>query len=209
MIRVWIADDHRIVRRGIRQILEEPGDIAVAGEAGNKAEVLNAIREHDFEILLLDIAMPGGDGLEILEQARQLKPELRVLMLTMYSEEQYALRALRSHAYGYLTKESAPEELLAAVYALARGEKYVTQALAEVLVADIDRETKPGHESLSDREFQILRKLASGKNLTEISKELSLSIKTVSTYRVRILTKLRLKNTAEIIRYGIEHNLIE
>jgi len=209
MIRVWIADDHRIVRRGIRQILEEPGDIAVAGEAGNKAEVLNAIREHDFEILLLDIAMPGGDGLEILEQARQLKPELRVLMLTMYSEEQYALRALRSHAYGYLTKESAPEELLAAVYALARGEKYVTQALAEVLVADIDRETKPGHESLSDREFQILRKLASGKNLTEIATELSLSIKTVSTYRTRILAKLRLKNTAGMIRYAIEHNIAE
>jgi len=209
MIRVWIADDHRIVRRGIRQILEEPGDIAVAGEAGNKAEVLNAIREHDFEILLLDIAMPGGDGLEILEQARQLKPELRVLMLTMYSEKQYALRALRSHAYGYLTKESAPEELLAAVYALARGEKYVTQALAEVLVADIDRETKPGHESLSDREFQILRKLASGKNLTEIATELSLSIKTVSTYRTRILAKLRLKNTAGMIRYAIEHNIAE
>jgi DNA-binding NarL/FixJ family response regulator len=189
--------------------LEEPGDIAVAGEAGNKAEVLNAIREHDFEILLLDIAMPGGDGLEILEQARQLKPELRVLMLTMYSEKQYALRALRSHAYGYLTKESAPEELLAAVYALARGEKYVTQALAEVLVADIDRETKPGHESLSDREFQILRKLASGKNLTEIATELSLSIKTVSTYRTRILAKLRLKNTAGMIRYAIEHNIAE
>jgi len=209
MIRVWIADDHRIVRRGIRQILEETGEIVVAGEAGSKTEVLHAIREHDFDILLLDIAMPGGDGLEILEHARQLKPELRVLMLTMYSEEQYALRALRSHAYGYLTKESAPEELVAAIHALARGEKYITRALAELLVADIDRETKPAHESLSAREFQILRKLAAGKNLAEISKELSLSIKTVSTYRVRILTKLRLKNTAEIIRYGIEHSLIE
>jgi DNA-binding NarL/FixJ family response regulator len=209
MIRVWIADDHRLVRRGIRQILEEPGDIVVAGEAGNKTELLNAIREHEFDILLLDIAMPGGDGLEILQQAYQLKPKLRVLMLTMYSEEQYALRALRLHAFGYLTKESAPEELLAAVYALARGEKYITRALAEVLVANIDRETKPAHESLSDREFQILRKLASGKNLTEISKELSLSIKTVSTYRTRILVKLRLKNTAEIIRYGIEHHIAQ
>jgi DNA-binding NarL/FixJ family response regulator len=209
MIRVWIADDHRLVRRGIRQILEEPGDIVVAGEAGNKTELLNAIREHEFEILVLDIAMPGGDGLEILQQAYQLKPKLRVLMLTMYSEEQYALRALRLHAFGYLTKESAPEELLAAVYALARGEKYITRALAEVLVANIDRETKPAHESLSDREFQILRKLASGKNLTEISKELSLSIKTVSTYRTRILVKLRLKNTAEIIRYGIEHHIAQ
>ena len=209
MIRVWIADDHRIVRRGVRQILEEPGDIIVAGEAGNKAEVLNALREHDFDILLLDIAMPGGDGLEILEHARQLKPDLRVLILTMYSEEQYALRALRSHAYGYLTKESAPEELVDAIYALARGEKYITQALGKVLAADLDRKGNTGHESLSDREFQILRKLAAGKNLGEISKELALSIKTVSTYRARILNKLGLKNTAEIIRYAIQHHLAD
>jgi two-component system, NarL family, invasion response regulator UvrY len=209
MIRVWIADDHRIVRRGIRQILEETGDIVVAGEAGSKTEVLHAIREQDFDILLLDIAMPGGDGLEILEHAHRLKPELRVLMLTMYSEEQYALRALRSHAYGYLTKESAPEELIAAIHALARGKKYITRALAEVMAADIDRETRTPHDSLSDREFQILRNLASGKNLAEISKELSLSIKTVSTYRARILAKLGLKNTAQLIRYGIEHHLVE
>lgn len=209
MIRVWIADDHRIVRRGIRQILEEPGDILVVGEAGSQAEVLQAMRKHDFDILLLDIAMPGGDGLEILEQAHQLKPNLRILILTMYSEEQYALRALRLHAYGYLTKESAPEELIAAIHALARGKKYVTRALAEVLVADIDRETKAAHESLSNREFEILRKLATGKNLAEISRELSLSIKTVSTYRARILAKLKLKNTAQIIRYAIEHHITE
>jgi two-component system, NarL family, invasion response regulator UvrY len=209
MIHVWIADDHRIVRRGVRQILEETGDIVVAGEAGSKVEVLDAIRQHDFDILLLDIAMPGGDGLEILEQAHQLKPELRVLMLTMYSEEQYALRALRSHAFGYLTKESAPEELITAIYTVARGEKYITQALAKVLVADLDHEPQAAYESLSDREFQILRKLTTGKNLAEISKELSLSIKTVSTYRARILAKLRLKNTAQLIRYGIEHHLTE
>ena len=209
MIRVWIADDHRLVRRGIRQILEEAGDILVIGEAGNKAEVLDALREYEFDILLLDIAMPGGDGLEILEQARQLRPKLRVLILTMYSEEQYALRALRSHAYGYLTKESAPEELIAAIHALAGGEKYVTRVLAEILAADIDREPKTGHESLSDREFQILRKLAAGKNLSEVARELSLSVKTISTYRSRILAKLRLKNTAEIIRYAIEHHIAE
>lgn len=209
MIHVWIADDHRIVRRGLRQILEETGDIVVAGEAGSKAEVLAAIREHDFDILLLDIAMPGGGGLEILEQAHQLKPELRVLMLTMYSEEQYALRALRSHASGYLTKESAPEELITAIHTVARGGKYITQALAEVLVAELDHESSVAHEALSDREFQILRKLTAGKNLAEISRELSLSVKTVSTYRARILAKLRLKNTAQVIRYGIEHHLTE
>jgi two-component system, NarL family, invasion response regulator UvrY len=209
VIRVWIADDHQVVRRGIRQILEETSDIVVAGEAGSKAEVLNAIREHDFDILLLDIGMPGGGGLEILEQAHQLKPDLRVLILTMYSEEQFALRALRLHAFGYLTKESAPEELVAAIQAVARGEKYITRALADVLVADLERETKAPHESLSAREFQILRMLAVGKDVAEISRQLSLSIKTIYTYRGRILTKLGLKNTAQLIRYGIEHNLTE
>ena len=209
MIRVVIADDHRIVRRGIKEILEDEGDIVIVGDVGTGAQVLDLVRGHDVDILLLDIAMPDGGGLEILEQVHRIKPNLRVLILTMYSEEQFAVRALRAHAYGYLTKQSAPEELIEAIRTIAQGEKYITRALAKVLAADLDQELTPLHASLSDREFQILRKISTGKTLTDISNELSLSIKTVSTYRGRILTKLRLKNTAEIIRYGIEHNLAD
>jgi DNA-binding NarL/FixJ family response regulator len=209
VIRVVIADDHRIVRRGIKEILEEEGDIVIVGDVGTGAQVLDVVRTQDVDILLLDIAMPDGGGLEVLEQVHRIKPNIRVLMLTMYSEEQFAVRALRSHAYGYLTKQSAPEELVEAIRTIAKGEKYITQALAKVLVADLDQSIAHLHESLSDREFQILRKIAAGKTLTDISKELSLSIKTVSTYRGRILSKLKLKNTAELIRYCIEHHLAE
>jgi two-component system invasion response regulator UvrY len=209
VIRVVIADDHRIVRRGIKEILEEEGDILIVGDVGTSTQVLEIVREHEVDILLLDIAMPDGGGLEILEQVHRIKPNLRVLILTMYSEEQFAVRALRSHAYGYLTKQSAPEELVEAIRTIAKGEKYITQALAKVLVADLDQAITPLHKSLSDREFQILRKIASGKTLTDISSELSLSIKTISTYRARILAKLKLNNTAEIIRYGIEHHLTD
>jgi DNA-binding NarL/FixJ family response regulator len=209
MIRVVIADDHHIVRRGIREILEEDKDIIIVGDVGTGAQVLDIIREHDIDILLLDIAMPDGGGLEILEQVQRIKPKMRVLILTMYAEEQFAVRALRAHAFGYLTKQSAPEELLDAVRTIARGEKYITPALAKILVEDLDQGLTADYKSLSHREFQILRKIASGKTLTEISHELSLSIKTVSTYRARILDKLKLKNTAEIIRYGIEHRLTD
>ena len=209
MIRVVIADDHRIVRHGIKDILEDEGDIVIVGDVGTGAQVLDLVREHDVDILLLDIAMPDGGGLEILEQVHRIKPNIRVLILTMYSEEQFAMRALRLHAYGYLTKQSAPEELVDAIRTIAKGEKYITQALANVLIADLDQTTIHPHELLSEREFQILRKIASGKTLTDISKELSLSIKTISTYRARILTKLKLKHTAELIRYGIEHNLMD
>lgn len=209
MIRVVIADDHLIVRRGIKEILEEEGDILVVGEVGNSTQVFNVVREQNVDVLLLDIAMPEGGGLEILEQVLRIDPSIKVLILTMYSEEQFAVRALRSHAYGYLTKQSAPEELIAAIRTIAHGEKYITQTLAKVLVEDLNQGLKFPHESLSDREFQILRSLASGKTLTEISNELSLSVKTISTYRARILAKLKLKNTAEIIRYGLQHHLTD
>lgn len=209
MIRVFIADDHRLVRRGIRKILEEADDITVVGEAGSSRQVLAAIHKYQFEVLLLDISTPNSESLEILEELYRQKPDIKVLILTMYAEEQFAARTLRSHTYGYLTRESAPEELVAAVRMLARGRKYITPVLRELPVTDLDRAGRAAHEALSDREFQILRMLAAGKSPTEIGKELKLSVKTVSTYRARLMSKLRLKNTAEIIRYAIKHGLIE
>ncbi len=208
MIRVLVADDHAVVRRGVLQILEEAPDMVVAGEATTAREVLRAVREHDYDVLVLDIAMPDGGGLEVLKQLRTLKPGLRTLILSMYSEKQYARRALMCGAAGYLTKESAPAELLVAIRKVALGGSYLTQSLAEELVAEVGGELgKEPHESLSDRECQVMQLLATGKSVTAIAAELSLSVKTVSTYRGRILEKLGLKNTAEIIRYAFEHGL--
>lgn len=210
MIRVLVADDHAVVRRGVVQILEEVPDMVAAGEAGTGREVLQAVREHDYDVLVLDIAMPEGGGLEVLQQLQTLKPDLRVLILSMYPEKQYAQRALKAGAAGYLTKESVPEELIAALRRVAEGGKYVSQSLAETLarelVGEVEREP---HESLSDREYQVMTLLAGGKTVTDIATDLSLSVKTVSTYRRRILEKLNLTNTAEIIRYAIERGLVE
>jgi two-component system invasion response regulator UvrY len=210
MIRVLVADDHAVVRRGVVQILDEAPDMIAAGEASTGRQVLNEVQERDFEVLVLDIGMPDGSGLEVLSQLQTLKPELRVLILSMYPEKQYAIRALKAGAAGYLTKESAPGELLTAIRRVAQGGKYITQALAEELAAGLVGETeKPPSESLSDREYQVVRLLARGKTVTEIASELALSIKTISTYRARILEKLNLRNTAEIIRYAFEHDIVE
>ncbi len=210
MIRVFVADDHAVVRRGVLQILGEAPDMVAAGEASTGREVLQAVRKHDYDVLVLDIAMPDVNGLEVLNQLRTLKPDLRILILSMYPERQYALRALKAGAAGYLTKESAPDELVAAIRKVAQGGKYVTQSLAERLVAALGSELgKEPHETLSAREHQVMQLLAAGKTVTDIATELSLSVKTVSTYRIRILEKLDLKNTAEIIRYAFEHRLVE
>jgi two-component system invasion response regulator UvrY len=209
-MKVLVADDHAVVRRGVLQILEDIPDMVAAGEASTGREVLRAVQEHDYDVLVLDIAMPDGGGLEVLKQLQSLKPNLRVLVLSMYPEKQYALRALKAGAAGYLTKESAPEELIAAIRKVARGGKYVTQSLAEKLAIELgDEVEKAPHEALSDREYQVMCLLTSGKTLTEIAADLSLSIKTVSTYRTRILDKLNLKSTADIIRYALEHRLVE
>lgn len=209
MIRVFIADDHAVVRRGVRQILEEVDDVVVAGEAGTVRETLQAVRKNDYDVVLLDIAMPDGGGLEALEQLKSLKPKARVLILSMYPERQYAVRALRTGAAGYLTKDSAPEELITAIRQVARGGKYVTQSLAEQLADELQGEMpKEPHEALSDREYQVMRLLATGKTVSEIAADLSLSVKTVSTFRARILEKLHLKNTAEIVRYVLEKGLV-
>jgi two-component system invasion response regulator UvrY len=210
MIRVLVADDHAVVRRGVVQILDEAPDLVAAGEASSGRQVLQKVQENDYDVLVLDIGMPDGSGLEVLHQLRTLRPELRVLILSMYPERQYALRALKAGAAGYLTKESAPDELVAAVRRIAQGGKYITQSLAEELTAALVGEAeKTPEEILSDREFQVVCMLAEGKTIAGIAEELSLSVKTISTYRARVLEKLNLSNTAEIIRYAFEHKLVE
>lgn len=210
MIRVLVADDHAVVRRGLLQILEEVPAMVVAGEAATGRQVLQAVQRENYDVLVLDIAMPDGGGLEVLRQLKSLKPDLPVLILSMYSEKQYALRALKAGAAGYLTKESAPDELTVAILKVARGGRYVSQSLAEELaVALAGVLEKEPHEILSDREHQVMCLLAAGNTITEISTELSLSVKTVSTYRARLMDKLGLKSTAEIIRYALERGLVE
>lgn len=208
-IRLLIGDDHAVVRKGMKQILAETKDIVVADEAGNGREVLEKVQKSDFDMVLLDISMPGRDGLEILKELKSLKPKLPVLMLSMYPEEQYAVRSLRSGASGYLTKDSAPDELISAIRKVSSGGKYVSASLAEKLAhklgADVE---KPLHEALSDREYQVMCMIASGKAVKEIGEELSLSVKTVSTYRSRILDKMRLKGNAELTRYAIDNKLV-
>lgn len=210
MIRVLIADDHAVVRRGLRQIMEEAPDIKVTGEASSGLDALRALRENWFDVVILDISMPGATGLEVLEHIRKMSPKPKALMLSMYPEKQFAVRALKAGASGYLTKDSAPEELLTAIREVASGRKFITRQLAEILADEISTgEDKPAHERLSNRESQVLHLLAQGKGITEIAQELMLSPKTVSTYRARILEKLHLNNTAEIIRYAMEWGIVD
>ena len=210
MIRVLVADDHAVVRRGVVQILAESPHIVVAGEAATGGQVLQAVRENDYDIILLDIAMPGGSGLEVLKQLRSLNPNVRVLILSMYPEKQYAVRALKAGAAGYLTKDSAPDELIEAIDRISQGGKYITRSLAQELAGELGGKAgQDPHEALSDREYQVMRLLSAGRNVTEIAAQLSLSVKTVSTYRTRILEKLGLKTTAEIMRYALERGLDE
>lgn len=210
MIRLAIADDHAIVRRGMRQIVAEGGDIEIVGEAADYGELSALLRRHACDVLLLDIAMPGKNGIEILKSVRAQYPRLRVLVLSMYPEELYALRALRAGAAGYLTKSSAPEKLLEAIRQVAAGRRFITPQLAEALAERIaEPAERPLHESLTDREFQVLRLLAAGRRLSEVAAELALSPKTVSVYRARVLEKLRVRTNAELARYAVEHGLIE
>ena len=208
MIKILVADDHAIVREGLKQIVRETSDMEVAGEAADGRQVFQMVANDDWDVVLLDIGMPGKSGMDILKELKAEKPALPVLMLSMYPEEQYAVRALKAGASGYLTKESAPDELVAAIRRVAQGGKYITAALAEELAAGLVGEVDEAPaEILSDREYQVMRLLAAGKTVSEIAEELSLSPKTISTYRTRILEKLNLRNTAEIIRYAYEHGL--
>ncbi len=210
MIKVLIADDHPIVRQGLRQILSEIPDMVVAGEAVNGQQALDQVRAGGWDVLVLDITMPDRSGLDILKELKHQQPHLPVLVLSIHAEEQFAVRLLKAGASGYLTKENAPDELVKAIRKVVDGGKYISQSLAESLAFSLDvASDRPPHETLSDREFQVMQLIASGKPLTEIAEELSLSAKTVSTYRTRLLEKMNLKTNAEIVRYAIENGLVE
>jgi len=209
LIKLLVADDHAIVRKGIEQIIAETTDIVVSAEARNGQEVMEKAAKNIYDLVLLDIAMPGRDGLEVLKELKKLRPKLAVLMLSMYPEEQYAIRALRSGASGYLTKESAPDELISAIRKVSSGGKYISSSLAERIAHKLGNNSDAAlHEQLSDREYQIFIKLACGKTLTEIADELVLSVKTISTYRARLLVKMNMKSNAEITRYALENKLV-
>jgi len=209
MTRILIADDHAILRKGLRRILTEMEGGFDIDEASNGHEVIKMVREKDYDLVLLDISMPGLSGLDALKEIKVLNPRLPVLILTMHPEEQYALRALKAGASGCLTKESVPDELMMAIRKVLRGGKYLSNSLAERLAFAFDEGAdRPPHELLSDREYQVFCLIAAGKGLTEIAEEMSLSVKTVSTYRSRILEKMKMKSNAELIHYAIKNKLV-
>jgi two-component system, NarL family, invasion response regulator UvrY len=209
MIKVLIADDHPVVRLGLRQILAETRDIHVAGEASSVEEVNRVVQEQRWDVIVLDISMPGGNGIELVAEIRRARPETRVLILSVHPEEQYAVRAIKAGAAGFLNKESAPDKLTEAIRHIAAGGRYVSAALAETLASLLAGETSgQPHERLSDREFEILKMLASGKTVSQVAQELGLSVKTVSTHRTRILTKMNMKTNAELTSYAVRHGLV-
>lgn len=205
-----IADDHAVVRRGLRQILHDEPDLRIVAEATNAQEVLELLRKKPCDVMLLDITMPGKSGIEVLEDIKLEHPKLHVLLLSMHPEGQYAIRALRSGAAGYITKEAAPEELVRAIRKVYCGGKYVSASLAEQLAEDLEAPAfRSTHEVLSNREFEVLRQIASGKTMSQIAEAMSLSVKTISTYRSRILEKLKLKTTAQLMHFAIKNKLVE
>jgi DNA-binding NarL/FixJ family response regulator len=209
MIKVLVADDHPVVREGLKQILSEAQDIKVTAEAEDGHEILDKARNQEFDVIVLDITMPGMMGLDVLKQLKSEKPELPVLILSMHPEEQYAIRVLRAGASGYLTKGSAPDKLTEAIRKLYRGGRYVSSSLAERLAAELGGDlTKLPHQTLSDREYQVMCLIASGKTVTQVAEQLALSVKTVSTYRTRILEKMRMQSNAELTHYAIENKLV-
>ena len=209
-IRVLIADDHAIVRQGLRQILSDTPDLTVSGEAENGVQAVQMVRAGEWDVVLMDVSMPDRNGIDALKLIKKEYPRLPVLILSMYPEEQYAIRALKAGAAGYLTKQSAPELLVTAIRQVASGKKYVSPSLAEELANAIgDDSERPPHEKLSDREYQTLCMIASGKTPAEIAEALNLSVKTVSVYRARLLEKMNLRNNAELTHYGLKHDLAE
>ena len=210
MIRVLLADDHAVVRAGLKEILADTGDIEVAGEATNGQEVLAQVRGQDFDVAVLDMSMPGRSGIELIKLVKGEKPSLRILILSMHSEQQYAVRAVKAGASGYLTKESAADELVAAIRRIAAGGAYVSPETAERLVLEsAPRAGAAPHTLLSDREYQVFQLIAAGQTVTEIARQLSLSVKTISTHKTRIMAKMNFANPADLIRYAIENKLIK
>ena len=210
MLYVLVADDHAVVRLGLRSIIDDTPDLRVAAEVSTGAEVLTLTRERRFDVVLLDLTMPGTSGLEVLAHLRAEHPRLPVLVLSMHAEDQYAVRVLRAGAAGYLNKESAPERLVEAIRRVAAGGRYVSPETAERLLDAVTIGSQgPEHEALSDREFQVMRLLAGGLAVGEIAERLSLSVKTVSTYRTRVLEKLHMRTNADLTRYALANGLIE
>lgn len=210
MKRILIIDDHEVVRSGVKKIFDQhPGEI-IFGEASTRLEALKLARQQDWELAVLDLSLGNQSGLEVLKELKELRPRLPVLILSMHSEEQYARRAFKAGASGYITKDSSSTELAKAIDKVAAGGRYVTSALAERLVFDLGRNAdRPPHQNLSDREYEVMRLIASGKTVTEIAELLSLSDKTISTYRARLLEKMAMKTNAELTRYAIQNNLVD
>lgn len=210
MIRIIIADDHQIVRAGLRQIISEEPDLVIAGEAADGQELLEKLRRERFDVILLDISMPGRSGLEILKQIKGEKPGIPVLMLSTYPADQYAVRTMKAGAAGYINKKTLSDNLIKAIRKVHSGGKYITPEVGEIMADVVVSDTpEMPHNSLSDREFQVLCMIASGKMVSDIARELFLSVKTVSTYRAKILQKMNLKNSAELTHYVIKNNLLD
>jgi len=210
MIRVLIADDHAVVRAGLKQILAENADVRVVAEAASGNDTLNAVRTDHFDVIVLDMSMPGRSGLDLIRQVKQEQPQARVLVLSMHQEDQYAVRALKAGASGYLNKDSAPEMLVGAIRKVAAGGAFISPAIAEQLAQGVIRsDERLPHTLLSDREFQVFQSLANGESVSAIADKLSLSVKTVSTHKTRIMQKMGMQAAADLIRYALEHGLIE
>ena len=210
VIRVVIADDHQILREGLKQLLLAAGDIDVVGEAADGYEVVDRVRSLDFDLLLLDMSMPGKSGVELIKQVKAEKPRLRVLVLSMHEEHQYAVRAIRAGASGYLTKESAASQLVAAIRKVAGGGAFISAEVAERLALDaMPHAEGPLHAALSDREYQVFRMLVSGSSVSEIATQLHLSAQTVSTHKARLMEKLQIDSNAELVHYALKHRLID
>ena len=210
MIRLVLADDHAILREGLKQVLQTQGDFEIVAEAQDGHEVMKRVRENEFDVLVLDMSMPGKSGVELIKQAKAEKPRLRILVLTMHEEHQYAVRAIRAGASGYLTKEGASSQLVSAIRKVAGGGAYISAEVAEQLALN----AMPGaqgqpHEALSDREFQVLRMIAEGKSISDIAERLNLSVKTVSTHKANLMQKMGMETAGDIIRYAIAHRLVE
>lgn len=208
-LKIFIADDHSLIREGLKKLLHYESDLKIVGESDNPEDIISFVTANDVDVLVLDINLPGKSGLDILKQLKAFKPDLHVLILSMYPEEQFAERTLKAGASGYLTKETATDELIKAIRKVAKGGKYISHKLAEKLIFRKNYESELPHESLSDREFQVLKLMAKGKLQVDIANELNLSTSTINTYRSRILEKLGLKTNAELIHYALEHKLID
>jgi DNA-binding NarL/FixJ family response regulator len=210
VIRIVLADDHTIVREGLKQLLQAADGLEIVGEARDGHEAMKAVRELDFDLLLLDMSMPGKSGIELIKQVRAEKPKLRILILSMHEERQYAIRAIRAGASGYLTKESASRQLVEAIRKVASGGAFISAEVAEQLALGAMPDAKGAlHEALSDREFQVFRMLAEGKSVSDIAERLHLSVKTVSTHKANILQKMRMETVGDLIRYALAHRLVE